>query len=114
MHDALSREVEGLVTVSLRDRDTDPERDVSDMLDDRGYTSPVDTFVPLKWKRRHIECYFIHPGTIAEICGVTEIDARQTLAEDFGIAIGDKFHLHEVPQATLDAKEPLNNACFWL
>lgn len=102
VHQALSEEVAGLRTVSLRDRDIDAISTVNIDLDDLAYPNHPENFYPLKWKRRHIECYCLVPEAIALALNVPVDRVRDRIADEFGLAIPEGFAAHEVPEAILN------------
>jgi predicted ATPase len=105
---ALCEDIQGLVAVSLRDRDDGSASSVGENLRDLGETDTVD-FYARKWRRRYIESYLIWPPALAAYCGKSETEVHTYLRECHGIAIGDSFTERQAPQALLSmhAKEIL-------
>lgn len=101
---ALSEEIEGLVAVSLRDRDDESPMSVGDALEDRGHTNSPPGFHCLKWRRRHIESYLLWPPALSAADGRSEDEIRQVLQDCFGIAVGANFPDRTPPQALLDIR----------
>ncbi|RYZ88447.1 MAG: ATP-binding protein, partial [Proteobacteria bacterium] len=101
---ALAGEIDGLVAVSLRDRDDEPSASVGERLDDRGHTSNVVGFHCLKWRRRHIESYLLWPPALAAASGRSEESIVHDLQESFGIAVGHSFKDANPPVALLDIR----------
>jgi hypothetical protein len=101
---ALSSEIENLVAVSLRDRDDESATSVGDDLTDKSHGNPPEGFHCKKWRRRHIESYLIWPPALAAVSGRTQEEIERILRDDFGIAIGNNFHLAQPPQAYLDIR----------
>lgn len=98
---ALSEEIEGLVAVSLRDRDDEPLHTVGENLDDTGHSNPPADFHCKKWRRRHIESYLLWPPALAAAAGRPVGEITDVLREEFGIAIGDTFGRANCPEALL-------------
>lgn len=95
-------DIPNLVAVSLRDRDDEPIGTSSDQLDDKN-TEPTANFTALKWRRRHLESYLIHPAAVARASGKKEDDLRATLTEVFGLSIGESYYNSDCPEALLQA-----------
>lgn len=91
---ALARDIDGLVAVSLRDRDDESISSVDDQLNDLSYSGP-DNFLALKWRRRHLESYLIQPDAVARCTKQDAAEVRARLAEHFSIAIGSNFTLSD-------------------
>jgi predicted ATPase len=97
----LAEEIEGLVAVSLRDRDDENPNTVADDLTDQSHQAPPN-FYPIKWRRRHIESYLAHPTAIAEASGADLDQVQERLREEFGVAIGESFVAVTPPDAIRD------------
>ena len=69
----------------------------------KGLVNDPTEFLPVTWKRRNIENYLIHPSIIASAGNLSEAVVIQSLADDFGIAVGQTFGDHEAPAGLLDA-----------
>lgn len=105
---ALEEEIPGLFGISLRDRDTESRNSVDEDLKDKT-VGARENFIPLKWKRRNIESYLIHPRIIGNATGLDLTDIESWLRDRHGVAVGAKFLEHECPQALqdVDGKEVL-------
>ncbi len=100
---ALGEEIDGLVVLSLRDRDDEPAEGVgSDLIDPAA--SGDSGFHPRRWRRRYIESYLIWPPAIAAASGLAEENVTRKLADLHGIAVGSGFTDSEPPQALLDVR----------
>lgn len=100
---ALGEEIDGLVVLSLRDRDDEPAEGVgSDLIDPAA--SGDSGFHPRRWRRRYIESYLIWPPAIATASGLAEENVTRRLADLHGIAVGSGFTDSEPPQALLDVR----------
>lgn len=99
---ALARDIDGLVAVSLRDRDDEALNSVDDSLTDLSYNSSAE-FAALKWRRRHLESYLIHPEAVARCTGRTSDEVRAHLADEFSLAIGETFTTSECPEVLKQA-----------
>lgn len=100
---ALQSEIQDIAALSLRDRDDSPYSTSASNLEDRSETSDA-TFSALKWRRRHIETYLIHPESIARVAGVTSDEIREWLAREYGLAIAAQFIDSDCPAAYYDAQ----------
>lgn len=101
---ALTEEVEGLVTLSLRDRDDEPVSTVGEHLEDRTHNQPPPGFHCRKWRRRHIESYLLWPPAMAAASGRSEQEIREMLQERYAIAVGSNFSSAHPPDALLDIR----------
>ena len=99
---ALRQEIAGLKVVSIRDRDLDSKNSIGNDLVSKGLECNGGDFIPLTWKRRNLENYYVWPPAIAIACGFGEAQVNAILANEFGVAIGDNFRAHEAPAALLD------------
>lgn len=101
---AFDREFGGVRAFSLRDRDNDAINSVAeDDLNDK-FAPSVPGFTTRKWRRRHIECYLIHPAVISRVSGEDEEEVRRILADEFALAIGENYQDSSVPAALSDAQ----------
>lgn len=100
---ALRQEVPDLRVVSIRDRDLLSSNSVDLEVLQKGLVNDPTEFLPVTWKRRNIENYLIHPSIIASAGNLSEAVVIQSLADDFGIAVGQTFGDHEAPAGLLDA-----------
>ncbi|MQW78196.1 AAA family ATPase [Nocardioides sp. dk4132] len=99
---ALAEEIPGLVAVSLRDRDDEPINTVGVQLNDQNYPSR-DNFFALKWRRRHLESYLVHPDAIARCTGKDPDAVKQELADNFSLAVGTNFTVSDCPDLLMQA-----------
>jgi len=97
----IGREIAGLKTISLRDRDLLSANAVGVDLIERGLASDP-ACVPVTWKRRNIESYLIWPPAIVAATGKSALEVEDALTNVFGIAIGANFRDHLAPQTILD------------
>lgn len=101
---ALADEINGLVAVSVRDRDDEPINTVGEDLEDRAHLNQPEGFHCRKWRRRHIESYLIWPPAMATGSGLPEQQVRDLLQEHFAIAVGNNFRDAHPPDALLDIR----------
>ena len=101
---ALSEEINGLVAVSIRDRDDEPHATVGNNLEDKSHQNNPNEFKCIKWRRKHIESYLLWPHALATASGKSEAEIRQILQDKYAIAIGDNFADLIPPQALLDIR----------
>lgn len=73
----LSRQIEGLKVISLRDRDNEGDKSVGAELIDKALPSKESEFTAMKWRRRHIENHLLCTGAIARAaqCSEEEVTA---------------------------------------
>lgn len=100
----IKRDIPDLVAISLRDRDDEADNSVGADLVDKGHTDKGDGFQALKWRRRHIENYLLHPAAIARAATITEAEARQFFADNHGLAIPTNVTATDVVPAIRDAR----------
>jgi predicted ATPase len=100
---ALKEEIDGLVVLSLRDRDDEPAETVGADLVDRSAGAETG-FQPRRWRRRYIESYLIWPAAIAEATGLPEETVVRDLADKHGIAVTPNFTHSDPPAALLDVR----------
>ncbi|HNO80622.1 MAG TPA: AAA family ATPase [Phycisphaerae bacterium] len=99
---ALLEDFPSLVAVSLRDRDLASSASVGiDLTDLSGFSE--GGFTSLKWRRRNIETYLLHPTAIARVLGQSEEEVHSALASNFSLAIGDRFLESDAPEAVMSA-----------
>lgn len=65
LHKQLKAEIPDLKTISIRDRDDDSDGSVDVTLKDKGTTYNDPSFQAMKWRRRHIENYFLDVTAIS-------------------------------------------------
>jgi len=99
---ALKDDIPGLVAVSLRDRDEQPNATVGADLTDKNANSS-DGFYALTWRRRNIDNYLLHPDAIARVVGIPAVDVVGAFANDHGLAVGSNFTDSQAPDIYLDA-----------
>jgi hypothetical protein len=97
---ALQSEIQGLVAISLRDRDDTPLNQVDEDLTDKGLAVQAG-FLPLRWRRRNIESYLLWPAAIARASDLTVDQVETVLRDRFAIAIPDSFTEAHPPEALL-------------
>jgi hypothetical protein len=99
----LKREIPELRAISIRDRDDESDATVGADLIDKGHKASND-FMPLKWRRRHLENYLLVPATIARVSARQEVEVRQLIADNFGLALPPDPLVSEVVMAVRDAR----------
>ena len=99
----LKTEIPQLLGISMCDRDDDPNGTAGADLIDKRETSNPDGFSALKWRRRHIENYLIHPEAIGRAAGVNSVAVREYLAAVHGLAIPANVTRSDVLLAVRDA-----------
>jgi len=99
---AFQEEIDGLVAVSLRDRDDEHINSVGELLKDKGIQDCHVNLHCKKWRRRNMESYLIWPEAIGNALGVNKDVIDTTLRDEFAIAIGDTFVDENAPPALLD------------
>lgn len=100
---ALQEDIPDLVGVSLRDRDVSELGSVDEDLSDKGYKSPDSAFVALKWRRRNIDSYMLHPAPIARTVSASETDISKMMADVHGLAVGASFTEKNPPTVFMEA-----------
>ncbi|WZB61718.1 AAA family ATPase [Achromobacter xylosoxidans] len=75
----LSRDIEDLKAISIRDRDDEPDGTVSGDLIDKSFTNNTVGFTALKWRRRHIENYLLCTAAIARAAGKPQDEVQAFL-----------------------------------
>jgi AAA15 family ATPase/GTPase len=110
----LLTQIDNLTGISLQDRDDDPFNTTSETLDDKNQqafnSGDREVMYCLKWRRREIENYMLHPKAIAKSCNIEKERINQKLGDEFSLIIPeDEFinsdesdRLH--PLYTVDAK----------
>lgn len=87
----LKNHIQDLKAISIRDRDDDCDASVDENLKDKN-TSYADTnFQALKWRRRHIENYFLDKSAISLAAGVDEETVHRFFAEQHGLALPESI-----------------------
>lgn len=100
----LKRDIPDLTAISLRDRDEEADGTVGPDLIDKGQSASSDGFHAMKWRRRHIENYLLHPAPIARAAGKTEEEIRDFFATEHGLAIPANVTSSGVVFAMRDAR----------
>jgi energy-coupling factor transporter ATP-binding protein EcfA2 len=100
----LLRDIPDLKAISLRDRDEEADGSVAADLIDKGQSVTSDGFVALKWRRRHIENYLLHPAAIARAAAITEMEVRTFFADNHGLAIPANTTATDVVASIRDAR----------
>jgi hypothetical protein len=99
----LQKEIKGLIGISIRDRDNEPDASVDADLIDKGFTAQAD-FTALKWRRRHIEGYLLCKSAIARAAGKPIQEIEEFFAkEEHALAIPDDTTKSNVSKAIRDA-----------
>lgn len=100
LFEALKTEIGEFKAVSIRDRDMEEYKTVGEDLIDKAVTNnSKDKIQFLKWRRKHIENYFILPKTLANIGNTTE-EEIDTFMSQFGITLKNiNYTQSEVPSS---------------
>lgn len=100
----LSKEIPGLVGVSIRDRDNEDDNSVGRDLKDKTHEkSAVGGFTILKWRRRHIENYLLSSSAIARAAGVPK-ELVDTFFAEHALALPDDTTASDIALAIRDAR----------
>lgn len=81
------REIEGLNTISLRDRDDENYNTVDDDLMDKTHNVEDNGIKCLKWKRRNIENYLLNPSAISRASGKSVEEIKQFIQDNYLLAL---------------------------
>jgi predicted ATPase len=100
----LKREIPDLKAISLRDRDDEADKTVGSDLNDMTHTITNDGFSAMKWRRRHIENYLLHPAVIARATGKSEDEIDKFFVEHHGLAIPSNVTATDVMMSMRDAR----------
>lgn len=100
----LSRDIEDLKAISIRDRDDEPDGTVSGDLIDKSFTNNTVGFTALKWRRRHIENYLLCTAAIARAAGKPQDEVQSFFANQHALAIPDDTTSSEVVMPIRDAR----------
>ncbi|MEQ0216123.1 AAA family ATPase [Klebsiella sp. CN_Kp114] len=100
----LKNEIHELKAISIRDRDDDSDGSVDANLDDKGTTYADNDFRAMKWRRRHIENYFLDISSISVAAGTTEECVREFFAEKHALAMPDSITASDIAPALRDAR----------
>lgn len=100
----LKREIPELKAISVRDRDDEPDKTTDNTLRDKNYKDAADGFVALKWRRRHIENYLLHPAAIARASGKDAAEVAAHFAEEHALVLRANLVNSDAPMPVLDAR----------
>lgn len=100
----LKREIPELKAISLRDRDDEADNTVGSDLVDKAQSLTNDGFIAMKWRRRHIENYLLHPAAIARSTGKTEQEICDFFSEKHYMVIPQNFAVTDVAMSLRDAR----------
>lgn len=98
----LSKNIEGLQALSIRDRDDETDNSVDCDLVDKFFNSNPG-FTALKWRRRHIENYLFCTEAIARCTGKEQNDITSFFIEH-ALAVPSDTTASDVPIAIRDAR----------
>lgn len=107
----LKKEIPELKAISIRDRDDETDTSTNKSIIDYSYKIKDDnSFLPLKWRRRHIENYFLHVKAIATCSQKTEEKIEAFFKEKHSLFIPENFTDSDVTLTIRDAhgKEIIN------
>jgi ABC-type lipoprotein export system ATPase subunit len=100
----LKRDIPDLKAISLRDRDDEADNTVGSDLIDKAQTLTNDGFSALKWRRRHIENYLLHPAAIARSTGKTVDEICDFFKDHHGVAVPRNVGATDVVMSMRDAR----------
>ncbi|ENK1089502.1 ATP-binding protein [Citrobacter freundii] len=104
LYKQLKNEIPELKAISIRDRDDDSDGSVDSNLRDKGTTYSDANFQAMKWRRRHIENYFLDVLAIAAAAGVNEEQVRGFFVEKHALAMPDSIVATDIAAAIKDAR----------
>lgn len=104
LHQQLKEEISGLKAFSIRDRDDEADGTVDKDLNDKGSVFRDRSFLALKWRRRHIENYFLDLKGIASAANKTCEEVKEFFAENHGLALPDNIIESEIVMSIRDAR----------
>lgn len=104
LYNQLKNEIPELKAISIRDRDDDSDGSVDSNLKDKGTTYSDVNFQAMKWRRRHIENYFLDVSAIAAAAGVNEEQVRDYFVEKHALAMPDSIVATNIAAAIKDAR----------
>ncbi|WP_286809398.1 AAA family ATPase [Leclercia sp. UBA2479] len=104
LYKQLKNEIPELKAISIRDRDDDSDGSVDSNLKDKGTTYSDVNFQAMKWRRRHIENYFLDISAIAAAAGVNEEQVRDFFVEKHALAMPDSIVATDIAAAIKDAR----------
>jgi ABC-type cobalamin/Fe3+-siderophores transport system ATPase subunit len=100
----LKKEIPELKAISVRDRDDEPDKTTDSTLRDKSYKDPGDGFVAVKWRRRHIENYLLHPTAIARASGKTPAEVAAHFANEHSLILNTNTIKSDAPMPVRDAR----------
>lgn len=103
LYKQLKNEIPDLKTISMRDRDDDSDHSVGADLKDKSTNHGDSDFLAMKWRRRHIENYFLDISAIARAAETSEEDIRNFFRDRHALAIPDSITSTDIAAALKDA-----------
>lgn len=103
LYKQLKNEIPDLKAISMRDRDDDSDHSVGADLKDKSTNHGDSDFLAMKWRRRHIENYFLDISAIAEAAETSEEDIRSFFRDRHALAIPDSITSTDIAAALKDA-----------
>ncbi|PQK93458.1 AAA family ATPase [Pantoea ananatis] len=104
LYNQLKNEIPELKAISIRDRDDDSDGSVDSNLKDKGTNYSDVNFQAMKWRRRHIENYFLDVSAIAAAAGVNEEQVREFFVEKHALAMPESIVATNIAAAIKDAR----------
>lgn len=103
LYKQLKNEIPDLKAISMRDRDDDSDHSVGADLKDKSTNHGDSDFLAMKWRRRHIENYFLDISAIARAAETSEEDIRNFFRDRHALAIPDSITSTDIAAALKDA-----------
>ncbi|HFK8702493.1 TPA: AAA family ATPase, partial [Escherichia coli] len=103
LYKQLKNEIPDLKAISMRDRDDDSDHSVGADLKDKSTNHGDSDFLAMKWRRRHIENYFLDISAIARAAETSEEDIRSFFRDRHALAIPDSITSTDIAAALKDA-----------
>ena len=103
LYKQLKNEIPDLKAISMRDRDDDSDHSVGADLKDKSTNHGDSDFLAMKWRRRHIENYFLDISAIARAADTSEEDIRNFFRDRHALAIPDSITSTDIAAALKDA-----------
>ncbi|WP_167631390.1 ATP-dependent nuclease [Mariprofundus ferrooxydans] len=103
VHLELKKMIPELVSLSLVDRDFQTINSTGLDLKDKSYGADAGGFLTRKWRRRHIECYLLHPDAIARASGCTPQNVIDHIASRHALDISGRIVDQSEPELLLQA-----------
>ncbi|HCN4958326.1 TPA: ATP-binding protein [Escherichia coli] len=103
LYKQLKNEIPDLKAISMRDRDDDSDHSVGADLKDKSTNHGDSDFLAMKWRRRHIENYFLDISAIARTADTAEEDIRNFFRDRHALAIPDSITSTDIAAALKDA-----------